>query len=318
MPENSTPASTPATGTVDVAELVASENFMQDIMGALAPGEKVAQNVQENVQEKAQENVAKIQEKQETKANEQQENVQDNVQDNEQKTEENKQAVDENLEKRLKDSQAMIGRQSNELGQLRKQVSEMQTTLEADRKNKGQDSIPYYEKLLTNTPEVLSEQLKIPIDQVATLQMAARMAKDVAKDMVRPFEQIAQEAALQKEVAKKDGQWYADHPDYKNRQPIMAKFLNKVFPNGPVANGADPWQAAHMAYEHAGEVMASVQQTTTQQNDKRIVNARSLEGSNKGVQTNQLQSQSKPLDAKAAEIDKALQGQLAELTRGRG
>jgi hypothetical protein len=313
MAENSTPTSAPtnAAGTADVAELVMTDNFMNTIMGDLAPGEKaslpttpLAEVAPAAVEpEPAKSEVEETQE------------VKEEVNSTEETKVETSTSQNELIEKRFKDSQAMIGRQANEIGQLRKQVS----ALEVDRKKTGEDAVPYYDKLINNNPDALSQELHISREQVDVLQLAARMAKDIVKDTVRPFEKATQEMEIQKEIQKKDAAWYADHPEYKNRQPVMAKFLNKLYPNGPFAHGADPWQAAHMAYEHAGEVMSSVQQNVTQQNDKRIVNARSSDGATRSGDANAaLKPQQKALDAKTAEINKAFETQAQQLVRVRG
>jgi hypothetical protein len=318
MSENSIPVNTPVPGTVNTEELIMNDDFMNEIMGRLAPGDKKQEVVQENVQTPIEEKTNEIKDVAIVEKEKEPENVREEV-----KQEEQPKVQDDGLEKRFKDAQSMIGRQSNELGQLRKQseiqakqLADMQANMEADRKSKGQDATPYYEKLLNNSPDVLAQQLNVSKEQVETLQLAARIAKDIAKDEAKPFQQAAQEMALQKEVAKKDASWYGEHPDYKNRQPVMAKFLNKLYPDGPVAAGVDPWQAAHMAYEHAGEVMTAAQQTVVKQNDQRIVNGRSAEGSTRSVDANAgLKPQVKPMDAKATEINRVLDAQLSQLIK---
>jgi len=331
MAESSTPTNTPASGTVNVEELAMTDGFMEGIMKGLAPGEVVSEKASGDANQEIQK---KGETKNEEESNEAKEGLLEEKAEEkvEESTEEVKGTQEENkissdpYEKRWKDSQAMIGKQSNEIGQLRKQMSEYQNQFETVRKQTQQENSPYYEKLMKASPDEVAKVLG-PIlgdefagmsakSQANMLQFVAKMSQDIIQDKIKPFEQMVQQNEQQKVLAVKDAEWYSTHPEYKARQSVMSQFIKDTYPDGPIAGGADPYVVAHMAYEYAGKVINSTAQNVEQQNNKRIVNARSADGSTRAVDASASLKQSKPtLDSKSSEINRIFEQQASVLMR---
>lgn len=289
----STTANAPDNGTVDAAEVMASEEFRNRIMG-MYEGKPF-----EEKQEPAKKEEAKVEEP--VKEQEVVEDAKEEVKEEEAANQLEQPEKSDSIDKRLKDAQSFIGRQANELGTLRKQVADMMTKFEADRKQTGQESEPYYEKLMKASKEVIEEKIGQNLSPAEIMQFTARMVKDMMDDKLKPLDQMVQQTAQQKEFAKKDTEWYGSHPEHKDRQDAMKKFIESAYPEG--LNGADPYVVAHMAYEYVGKAGATAQQSAQNQNDKRILNARSLSASAKGVvQQTKKQTVS---DSKQAEIEKS-------------
>jgi len=229
---------------------------------------------------------------------------------------ENKEA--EKLEKRFKDSQQMIGRQANELGQLRKQNTEMLEHLAAIKEQIAQKPVvakdaPYYEKLISLPEEAIVGVLKsdyisknqlnlaqndeLLLSQARILQTAARTANDMIQAKMKPVEEMAQQAKAQKAVLEADAAWHSQHPKVNEYREDMQAFINQAYPDPNAIQ--DRYAVAHMAYVWAEQKAA--QNTITNSNDKRVIAARASDGGTRAAEVSRQAPVKK--DALTSEIE---------------
>lgn len=321
MIESATQGATPTRDnatTVDLDDLNQVNSMMQDVMTMLASGENKTQGKETT-------NVVQKEDKQEDKQ-EKQENVLEETTPEMKKSkepepntetpeEEAPEQVDEGepedtLDKRVKDAQSMIGRQGNEIGQLRKQNAELLEKLTEVAKNLQPkvEEEPYYEKLRKASAEDVEKVLG-PIlreDPARLMQYVAQMTDDMLKDKLKPYQNLIEQAERTQQTAKLDKLWQKEHPGWEKRNPAIQEYIKKAYPNGLVDDKgnyiADPYQVAHVAYVAAGDAMEKVTKTVDSENNKRIVAGRSASTATTSVPSSR-KSQPKP-DSKAAEVDR--------------
>lgn len=302
MPESTT-ATTPASGTVQAADVVMSENFLQSVMNSMASGE-----AKEHPTTPLPEvNVEK--EPEQEKETEKEEVKEEEKETEQETTQETTPEKPEALEKRLKDSQAMIGRQANEVGELRKQVAELVKQQETLRKQTASpEALPYYEKLLRNTPEDIARATGKTVEEATNIQIAAQAAKDMMTDKLKEVDQLIQQNKQQQAFAQREADFMASHPEFEARKPAIQQFIKSAYPDGDI-KGADPFVVAHLAYEYAGKVSATAQQSADKQNNKRIINARSQSTATSSVPSQT--AKQKTLDPVDAEIKRVWDSSVA-------
>jgi len=300
MSEKPTTATPPETGTGQATGLELIERMSQEVM------ENMAKSVSEKVPVLETSNRLQgvgIKQEQESEANGQegvqetqsQENSQEVTEENQEQKEQTEETPEaEPLDKRLKDAQSMIGRQANEIGQLRKTMEEFKKQQEAIQKPAKESEEPYYEKLVKASEDDIANLLiqdaqrkgeslepYLAKQQAKTLKMTAQTQLDIVRDALKPIKEMAEQAEQAKLIAQKDAEWYATHPDFASRKDAITAFIKDAYPDG--LNGVDPYIVAHTAYVYAGKLAPVAKSNAEAENNKRIVNARSLNVSNKGA-----------------------------------
>jgi hypothetical protein len=344
MDLNSTTTAAPIQDKVQVEELIRSDEFLNEIMGNMA--KSVQEPVQKletgnrseavalgQAQDSAQPQFAE-QQVESTQGN-QQENIQSATQETSAGTQQTNQA--DTFEKRWRDSQAMIGRQSNEIGLLRKKQVELEQKLNTVQ---PEDSEPYYEKLVKASEDQIAQLLlkeaqdrneeldpHLARQQARTLKTSARIQMDIVKDAMRPIQKISEDFERNKQIAQKDADWYKVHPEAAKRQQAMKQFIDSAYPDGlamkneygeVIGMKADPYVVAHMAYEYAGKVINTTQQTVENLENQRIAAGRSLNTATQGTVPGQSIQQPKKQDALTAETSRVFeQDVLPKLARMR-
>lgn len=341
--ENSTPVSTPQAETVPAEELIQTDDFLNEIMGNMAKGtHDPVQKIESNNRMEAVENQNKDVEQVRAEVQEvvpQQEITPILPEVPEGNPIETPEEQPETIDKRLKDSQAMIGRQSNEIGQLRKQLTEVQNTIAEPQKQESKD-VPYYEKLVNASDDQVAELLmkeavnknedlepSMARQQARLLKTTAQMQMDIANDKLKEITKVSEKIAKQENIAKQDKQWYAAHPEYKNRKQIIDQYISAAYPEGVEIKNefgevtgmkTNPYDLAHAAYTHAGIVLASTGKNVEEQNNQRIAAGRSANASTRGTVPSQVVPTQPPKDALIAETDSVFERSVAPgLSRSR-
>jgi hypothetical protein len=329
--DDSTPSNTPIQETVDGEELIRSEAFMNDVMSNMAkrkidpaptkletsnrleaitvqkPAEKPTETIPAETSPDPKPNVDPTPELEKVEA------TPEIV------------ATSTDIEKRLKDAQAFIGKQSNVIGELKKKVAEIEKNI-GEVKIAETEVEPYYEKLVKASEDDIAQLLLREAQkngeqldaftakqQARLLRTTAKMQLDIVKDAIKPVQRIAEDHQRATLINQKDAEWKTAHPGYQAMQPIMNQFIESAYPGGlevrdelgqVIEMKANPYEVAHMAYEYAKRVSATAQATVENQNNQRIAAGRSLNAGTMGSVPSQTLQTKPKMDAKTAEIDR--------------
>lgn len=344
MMENSIPITAPGQDKAQVEELIRSEEFLGEIMGNMTKtGQEPLQRIATNNRMEAVELKNQNQEVPEaailaTPAQEQQIPPENNAETGQEMSATIPTEQQDPYEKRWRDSQAMIGRQSNEIGQLRKQLSEIQKKVE----NPGnqEETERYYEKI-AKMPEDDVAKLLIKdaanrdeqIDPILAKQLARSMKAsvqvqlDIVKDALKPIQEMTLKNEERRQIFKKDTEWYSAHPEHEKRQAVMKQFIDSAYPGGleirneyneVIGMKADPYVVAHLAYEYAGKITSAAQQSVDNLNNQRIAAGRSLNTATQGAVQGQGTAPKPKLDALHAETERVFEQIAPTLLRSRG
>ena len=334
--EKSTTVATTEKGNgqaVDLASLNSVNNFLEDVLQVLAPGEKTERKEVDNAEKESNSQKEKqevLEEKTEETSETPEETTQEEVAEEEPIT-------PESTDKRVRDAQSMIGRQSNEIGQLRKQntelmskMNELANTFATKAEQQPTNEIPYYEKLLKASDEDVAKILEPvlgseysnldPKAQARMLQLIVKTTQDIVADRMKPFQQSLEMNEQQARVAQMDQQWKEAHPEHEARKQLMQAEIRRAYPDGlQDAQGkyiADPYQVAHMAYAAAGAKLESAKGKVEAENNKRIVAGRSSEHGTRSV-TGTTKAQPKPVDPIKAEVNRVWETNVSRYMAGR-
>jgi hypothetical protein len=306
MSESSTPAGSPPKDTVVTEEVMRSEAFLREIEQGVADGYKEGDSGKVPSEDEGGES-------QESKDQDSGQEKKDDGNEDQQEeeaaasSEEGQEPAREKLEKRLRDSHSMIGRQSQEIGTLRKMYRELEQQVKSMKGTDNADaSTPYYKRLaeaseddvarlLINEAQSRNESLDMDMARrdARILRTAARMQLDISRDTLEPFQHTISQLESQRKMSAQETEWKKAHPDYKNRAQIMSQFIANTYPDGLEVKDditgeitgyrADPFVVAHMAYEHAGHVLSSTGKKVEQNNNQRVMAGRSLDTSTAGA-----------------------------------
>jgi hypothetical protein len=344
MPElNSTPEGATAQATVPTEELIRSDAFLDEIMGSLAKtGQEPLQRLESSNRQEAVDNqnrevqAAEAQVEAQTEAQPAEGQVTTEQQQAQENSVATPQAQQDPIEKRWRDAQAMIGRQSNEIGQLRKKLDDAVKKMETPTEVQAQK--PWYENLLNASEENIAQLLLkeaqakgeeldpfLARQHARLLQTNAKMQLDIINDKLRPFEKVSEEMNRDRLVAQKDAEWKDAHPEHESRKQAMNEFIKAAYPDGlrikndmgeVIGMRADPYEVAHMAYEYAGRISKSAQTTAETLNNQRIATGRSLNAATQGTVPSQAITQKPKLDALEAETSRVFEQVAPQLIRG--
>ncbi len=194
---------------------------------------------------------------------------------------ESEEQTDGNLQKRFQDAQKMIGKQGNEIGELRATVEALNKKLETTSKSveaPNNNKKPYWDVILEakeseligllsetykgsgNEPD--SETLR---SQAWSLKTAAKMVSDMVDDKIKPLMQVLERQKVTDEYQQKAAEFSKEHPELDIRVPYMKAFIDKAYPNGVPADRH--FEVAHLAYFAVEDIVAKAK--TDAENQKK-------------------------------------------------
>jgi hypothetical protein len=234
----------------------------------------------------------------------------------------------------------MIGRQANEIGQLRKKLQELESHKSAPSNGEQvEDSEPYYEKIVKASEDDLAQLLMKeaasrdehldPVfakQQARTIKATAKIQLDIVRDKLAPIQKLTEEIENKRIVAERDAAWYSEHPEHTKRQGAMKQFIDSCYPDGLAIKNevgqvvgwkADPYTVAHLAYEYAGRVSTNAQQAVSTAENQRIAAGRSLNAATQGTVPSKTTQPKGKTDAIHAEVDRVFEQISPALQRSR-
>ena len=198
---------------------------------------------------------------------------------------------------RLKDSQSMIGKQGNEIGELRKSNADLVAAVEALKgkvegtsttEKEVEEGIPYWEKILSQSDEEILAGSDKELDDpeqakqnLHDLKSMIKLAKDMVAHEIKPLVEMKTQVDQQSENQKEITTFKKSHPELDNRVEQMDALADKVYPNG-IPKGMSDLAFADVMYNLVGALPA--QQNDVQKNavdemtNKKILSTRNLNG----------------------------------------
>ena len=198
---------------------------------------------------------------------------------------------------RIKDSQSMIGKQGNEIGELRKSNADLVAAVEALKgkiegtsttEKEVEEDVPYWEKILSQSDEEILAGSDKELDDpeqakqnLHDLKSMIKLAKDMVAHEIKPLVEMKTQVDQQSEHQKEITTFKKSHPELDNRVEQMDALADKVYPNG-IPKGMSDLAFADVMYNLVGALPA--QQNDVQKNavdemiNKKILSTRNLNG----------------------------------------
>jgi hypothetical protein len=150
----------------------------------------------------------------------------------------------ETIKKRFQDAQSMIGKQGNEIGELRKQNEEMRQMVMSIQTttNNNKTEKPYYMVIEEATADELAQSLKKSngaTDELnddywkgmaATLKSSVKIAKDIVSDYVKPFQPLVESNKAMREYQQKETEFLSERPDFSEYKNEIRTLMTQAYP----------------------------------------------------------------------------------------
>lgn len=221
---------------------------------------------------------------------------------------------------RYDEAQSFIGKQGNEIGELRKQTKLLTEQLEGLVKlqqSSQQEKAPYYQQLMEASEEELSKLL----DQEASdpenakkearfLKTAVKIANDMIADKLQPFQADREYADKVKTYQQRESDFLKDKQDWNAKKPYMKAFIDKIYGGqipDPLTNSDAYFAMAQAAYGAADMLISSAKSEVTKEDNRKTVAKRALNSGSSSAPQAQIPKQKKqdPFDTA---IDQAFNG----------
>ncbi len=200
--------------------------------------------------------------------------------------------------KRLEDAQHWIGKQSNEIGELRQQIKAYQDVVnglkgqfaEVQKATAPKQEKPYWEALIEADENAVIQHLKRQNPEDAsfdeeearrdtrTLKEVAKMTKSMIEHYLAPVTGIVNQVQEQKTLAVKEQEFWQGKDTAK--LPQMQHVLKQLYPDAASffdvksKYNLDPFAVANFAYTVASKLPEKVAQEVTKERDKQITSTR--------------------------------------------
>lgn len=234
---------------------------------------------------------------------------------------------DEILKKRISDKDAMIARQGNEVGELRKEVRDL-TLLMQEKKEASlpQKQLSKEEILISASEDEIADALvkdsgneishTDALYQAKIIKGSLNAAENLVSKRMAPLLEQHENAVLKNNFEKSETMWMKDHSEFMVRKPVIEKIIANAYPDG-ISNSIDPYKNSEqffgiltVAYAAAGDVIVSAKKNVASGERNRVISQRNVNTSSSASSRAPV-----PKKAKVSAIDAEIENVLGQFEK---
>lgn len=223
------------------------------------------------------------------------------------------------LAKRIGDKDVMIARQSNEIGELRKEVKEMLAIMQ---EKKAPTEVPAQEDVLLNATEdeIAAALVKDSGDvlaqedalyQAKLIKGSLQAAEKLVSKRIAPLLEQHENNVLRNNFNAEESAWMKSHGEYGARKDIVKSLVDAAYPEG-IAKSMNPYKESekffgvlNVAYAAAGKILDSAKGKVASGERSRVISQRNVNTS-AATSSRPVVPKQKKLSAFDAEIENAV------------